>query len=164
MDIFIAACSSGAHSNLTPPINSASYMTFRGSPLPGEPAHPRRPANHARETRAETLDDARRAPDSAARDVWKHPGREAVLAGQGPQDPRSAPGGAAPTWPCEPCSPHTFSVGLPGHHIPAYRVDASKGPAASSAWVSGRMSIRHPVSLAAGLAFCPSLPMASESW
>jgi hypothetical protein len=32
LDVFIAACSSGAHSNLTPPINSASYMTFRGSP------------------------------------------------------------------------------------------------------------------------------------
>lgn len=30
--------------------------------------------------------------------------------------------------------------------------------------VSGRMSIRHPVSLAARRAFCPSLPMARESW
>lgn len=29
---------------------------------------------------------------------------------------------------------------------------------------SGRMSIRHPVSLAASRAFCPSLPIASESW
>jgi hypothetical protein len=30
--------------------------------------------------------------------------------------------------------------------------------------VSGLMSIRQPVSLAASLAFCPSLPIASDSW
>lgn len=37
------------------------------------------------------------------------------------------------------------------------------GPEASSA-VSGRMSIFHPVSLAARRAFCPSLPIARDSW
>ena len=41
----------------------------------------------------------------------------------------------------------------------AARVGASGAGAASL-----RMSIRHPVSRAASRAFCPSLPMASESW
>jgi hypothetical protein len=36
--------------------------------------------------------------------------------------------------------------------------------ACSAAWLSLTMSIRQPVSLAANRAFCPSLPMASESW
>lgn len=40
---------------------------------------------------------------------------------------------------------------------------AASGSALASA-VSGRMSIRQPVSRAASRAFCPSLPMASESW
>jgi hypothetical protein len=39
---------------------------------------------------------------------------------------------------------------------------------ASAFWAagstSGRMSMRHPVSRAASRAFCPSLPMASDSW
>ncbi|MEY9942437.1 hypothetical protein ABH932_007226 [Streptacidiphilus sp. MAP5-52] len=39
-----------------------------------------------------------------------------------------------------------------------------QAPAASSPSVSGRMSIRHPVSRAARRAFWPSLPMASDSW
>ncbi len=34
----------------------------------------------------------------------------------------------------------------------------------ASASVSGRMSMRHPVSRAARRAFCPSLPIASDSW
>src|SRR4029450_1800527 len=35
LDVLIAACSSGAHSNLTPPINSAFYMTVGNhSPRP----------------------------------------------------------------------------------------------------------------------------------
>ena len=37
-------------------------------------------------------------------------------------------------------------------------------PPLTSGAVSGRMSMRQPVSLAARRAFCPSLPMASESW
>lgn len=37
-------------------------------------------------------------------------------------------------------------------------------PPLASGAVSGRMSMRHPVSLAARRAFCPSLPMASDSW
>ncbi len=41
-----------------------------------------------------------------------------------------------------------------------------EGSSPGAAWPpsSDRMSIRHPVSLAASRAFCPSLPMASESW
>jgi hypothetical protein len=39
---------------------------------------------------------------------------------------------------------------------------ASAGPAASAA--SDRMSMRQPVSRAASRAFCPSFPMASDSW
>jgi hypothetical protein len=34
----------------------------------------------------------------------------------------------------------------------------------SGGWASERMSIRHPVSLAASRAFCPSLPIARDSW
>ncbi len=45
---------------------------------------------------------------------------------------------------------------LPGRH------DGAPGAGVPS--VSGRMSIRHPVSFAASRAFCPSLPIASESW
>ena len=37
-------------------------------------------------------------------------------------------------------------------------------PGASPGATSGLMSIRQPVSLAASRAFCPSLPMARESW
>ena len=44
---------------------------------------------------------------------------------------------------------------------PAWHRRAAPRPPAS---VSGRMSIRHPVSLAARRAFCPSLPIASYSW
>jgi hypothetical protein len=39
---------------------------------------------------------------------------------------------------------------------------AGSGEAVGAA--SDRMSIRQPVSRAASLAFCPSLPIASESW
>ena len=47
---------------------------------------------------------------------------------------------------------------------------ASRGPShrlvgdGAEGSTSGRMSIRHPVSLAARRAFCPSLPMARDSW
>jgi hypothetical protein len=37
-------------------------------------------------------------------------------------------------------------------------------PAGAVAWDSDLMSIRHPVSRAASRAFCPSFPIASESW
>jgi hypothetical protein len=57
---------------------------------------------------------------------------------------------------------------------PAYRPCASAPPVAGSGLaetavgpvspVSGLMSIRQPVSRAASRAFCPSLPMASDSW
>ena len=41
---------------------------------------------------------------------------------------------------------------------------AEAGVASCRSAVSGRMSIRQPVSLAASRAFWPSLPMASDSW
>jgi hypothetical protein len=43
---------------------------------------------------------------------------------------------------------------------------ADEGAAAAACWisVSGRMSIRHPVSFAASRAFWPSLPIARDSW
>jgi hypothetical protein len=104
------------------------------------------------------------SPDTSRTDAVTHLDQEAVLAGQGSRDPRPAPSGAGRTWPYGPCSPHRCAVEPRGHHIPAYRVDASTEPAASSAWVSGRMSIRHPVSLAASRAFCPSLPIARDNW
>ncbi len=43
-------------------------------------------------------------------------------------------------------------------------VEASAGRSEPAGGVSGRMSIRQPVSFAASRAFCPSRPMASESW
>jgi hypothetical protein len=43
-----------------------------------------------------------------------------------------------------------------------YRYSAGSG-AGSAGWASERISIRHPVSLAASRAFCPSLPIASDS-
>ena len=52
---------------------------------------------------------------------------------------------------------------------PTYYASALCSPAfspefgASASW-SGRMSMRQPVSRAARRAFCPSLPMASDSW
>ncbi len=48
----------------------------------------------------------------------------------------------------------TRQSSVPGHEA---------GPGPSSA-VSDRMSIFHPVSFAARRAFCPSLPIARESW
>jgi hypothetical protein len=42
--------------------------------------------------------------------------------------------------------------------------DRSRPAPTAGASTSGRMSIRQPVSLAARRAFCPSLPMASDSW
>lgn len=51
-------------------------------------------------------------------------------------------------------------------HQTVYRVylpTAESGVTARSP-ESGRMSIRHPVSRAANRAFCPSLPIASDSW
>lgn len=51
---------------------------------------------------------------------------------------------------------------LPGDLLRRAR-DAGTG-AHDPGTTSGRMSIRQPVSFAARRAFCPSLPMASESW
>lgn len=59
--------------------------------------------------------------------------------------------GSAGPWPSrEESTPRAHEVG-PG--------DAGAAPSSSD-----RMSIRHPVNLAARRAFCPSLPIASESW
>lgn len=44
--------------------------------------------------------------------------------------------------------------------VPRHRA----GEGRSEGSTSGRMSMRHPVSFAANRAFCPSLPIASESW
>ncbi len=50
------------------------------------------------------------------------------------------------------------AAGIPGRRAHAYGADCSLCS------VSGRMSIRQPVSRAASRAFCPSLPIASDSW
>jgi hypothetical protein len=60
--------------------------------------------------------------------------------------------------------PESSPVG--SHQSNAYAGSAASPPPVGG-WlgtVSGRMSMRHPVSLAASRAFCPSLPMARESW
>ena len=51
-------------------------------------------------------------------------------------------------------------------HLRVYPLTGEAAPRdpASGASVSERMSMRQPVSLAASRAFCPSLPMARESW
>jgi hypothetical protein len=66
-----------------------------------------------------------------------------------------------------PGPPHALSTGpdLPGRALGQLDVLAGVGGAEAEAGaVSGRMSMRHPVIRAASRAFCPSLPMASESW
>jgi hypothetical protein len=45
-----------------------------------------------------------------------------------------------------------------------YAGPASTADASAASAVSGRMSMRQPVSRAARRAFWPSLPMASDSW
>ncbi len=63
-----------------------------------------------------------------------------------------------------PGGPESSPVG--SHQSNAY-AGSGASPAPVGGWpgtVSGRMSMRHPVSLAASRAFCPSLPMARESW
>lgn len=52
---------------------------------------------------------------------------------------------------------------LPATHTCACRCVA-RGQVYYSAGVSGRMSIFHPVRRAARRAFCPSLPIAKDSW
>ena len=56
-------------------------------------------------------------------------------------------------------------TGLRGTDAAARAVDPgdSRGQESVDS-TSGWMSIRHPVSLAASRAFCPSRPIASESW
>jgi hypothetical protein len=65
-----------------------------------------------------------------------------------------------------PGQPRGRHDGAPGAPCPgdALVVGVGRGPEACSDSVSGRMSIRHPVSFAASRAFCPSLPIARESW
>ncbi len=61
-----------------------------------------------------------------------------------------------------PGQPFGSSLGGTGGSSEASAESASDAPPAGA--VSETISIRHPVSRAANLAFCPSLPMASESW
>lgn len=63
-------------------------------------------------------------------------------------------------------APDTRPGGLPrGTSGQVYSPDAAGGLAWSPVTpLSGRISMRQPVSRAASLAFCPSLPMASDSW
>ena len=51
-----------------------------------------------------------------------------------------------------------------GHPQVAGSGEAAAGADLPAGSMSGRMSIRHPVKRAASRAFCPSRPMASESW
>ncbi len=65
----------------------------------------------------------------------------------------------------QPCSPGPLdlpgSLDLPGpSDPPGSAADGTDSPATTS----GRMSMRQPVRRAARRAFCPSLPIASESW
>ena len=65
-----------------------------------------------------------------------------------------------------PARPRGRHEGVPGAPCPggALVVRVYPGPDACSGSVSGRMSIRQPVSFAASRAFCPSLPIARDSW
>lgn len=80
-----------------------------------------------------------------------------------PPGARAPPAGSRPVpagsrGPGGPVTGHSSS-GAPSRSRPA----SASRPWPPSA-VSGRMSMRQPVSRAARRAFCPSLPMASESW
>ncbi len=57
-----------------------------------------------------------------------------------------------------------FASGVEGSGVEGSGVEDRGAGAAAPMAPSERMSIRHPVSRAASRAFCPSLPMASESW
>src|SRR6185437_14634692 len=57
---------------------------------------------------------------------------------------------------------HTASLSRP--HFATGQASVSWAAGSGSWTVSGRMSIRQPVSLAASRAFWPSLPMARDSW
>ena len=63
-----------------------------------------------------------------------------------------------------PGGPESSPVG--SHQSSAYAGSGAStaSPAGRAGSVSGRMSMRQPVSFAASLAFCPSRPMASDSW
>jgi hypothetical protein len=76
------------------------------------------------------------------------------LEGPGPgDDPQQLGGGRAPSAP---------DAGADRRAQPS--PPAGAAAAGSGRSTSGRMSIRQPVSRAASRAFCPSLPIASESW
>ena len=106
---------------------------------------------------------------------------------------RRPPRGSSRAWPRATPHPIQVRVGAPALPVPAYRAFAPappavapvtrparrrRGPALASTSgrvgtpahavprrpVSARISMRQPVSRAARRAFCPSLPIASESW
>lgn len=62
-------------------------------------------------------------------------------------------------------APASHAQALRGRRIrPTGLAHATPSLSSPVGWASLRMSIRHPVSRAASRAFCPSLPMARESW
>ena len=115
--------------------NSADQLSVPRHPTQVRDGSARSPVRSA--THESTASGARRAPRAPT-----HRCRSAAACGVTPEEvcrpAREAHGIRQFGEPCEPC-----------------------GAAAS---VSGRMSMRHPVSLAARRAFWPSLPMARLSW
>jgi hypothetical protein len=185
--LFIAACSSGAHSNLslflpvppavgtaTPAFQPARLMLVTGRTL-GSPnltsgiPRPSRPAAWpASEGPARMPCGAGLVPSMPGADASAHLGPAAAPQRREQSRPLQPLRGSTLSWPrvhrtlcrCGSVQPVLLL---------AYRAGCSSGAARSSGCarlsaVSGRMSIRQLVSRAARRAFCPSLPIASDNW
>ena len=185
--LFIAACSSGAHCNLSllspvpPAVGTASsripasyvmLVTGRtlGSPnLTSGIPRPSRPAVWpASEGPARMPCGAGLVPSMPGADASTHLGPAAARQHRELSRPRQPPRGSTQSWPRVHHTLCRYGSVQPVR-LPAYRAGCSSGAAWSSGCarfsaVSGRISIRQPVRRAASRAFCPSLPMASDSW
>ncbi len=97
-------------------------------------------------------DSRRRCAQACCAPCWRHLGRP------GDRPSRSLPRHRALQSPSRPGRWNESPLSSPRSSTEPPRESLPSGA------VSGRISIRHPVSRAASRAFCPSRPMASESW
>jgi hypothetical protein len=164
-----------------------AVLLLTGLPARRTGASPRCPASPGLGRPGRTPDGGPPGQDRQGRGADKHPDRAAYRDGRERMHPRPPPHAADRSWPPAAGSRCRFAPGMLGStsdqtplSLPP-RADVTPSSAApygcSSAIcpadgrnqpcgcsVSGRMSIRHPVSRAASRAFWPSLPIASESW
>ncbi len=164
--LFIAACSSGAHCNLSLLPPGASGCRHRNSRIPGIRRPCRSAAWPAGEGPARMPCGAGLVPSMPGADAGMHPAQAAARQRRELSRPLPLPHGSTRSWPHAPRSLRRFGSVQPTQ---AYRAGCSSGAAWSSGCgrlsaVSALMSMRHPVSRAASRAFCPSLPIARDNW